>query len=191
MRFLESALSQRSPLIRAVVKIAMALGVERLATFSGWLIWFTMGVVGFQAQSIVMVFAVGLILELLHAQIILEIYLWGRRKGYDVTGVSDIKNHLNEPMGDKPTDRRSWWWHFQSFYKWLGRATLSSYWLMIVLGSNVYLGTDYVTLALIREGESRLSVFWRVMLPAAIASIAFGTLVVWGGLQGLWWTELT
>lgn len=160
--------------MRRTAIVARALMVERILSFLdkfidagmilALLIWGPIGC-----------FAVGFVMSLTFCIIVLEGEL---RTGF--TGVEHLKDYAaHETDGS-----------------WLKRKLnplLRSYWGMMLIGSVFYIESDYVTLILKRKGETRVSIFFRVMLPSVTWGILAWTLIFWGALElAEWlWLELT
>lgn len=131
-------------------------------------------------------FVIGCFLELVFSVGIVYLHSHTVRKGYDFTGVNDVKEWICSPVESTQsssvfgTIRRV----FLKSLKWVLRKTVGSYWPMILIGSVIYIEPDYVSLMLKKPGESNLSVIVRVTIPAVIWSIGLWTLVMWGGWEG-------
>jgi len=130
-------------------------------------------------------FAVGFVLSLIFCLGVLE----GELR-FKFTGVEHLKEWAFLPI-QKEGPRPGFYWVILKI-KAVFRGMLRSYWLMLLIGSVIYLEADYVTLLLKKSGESRRSIFIRVMLPSVTWGIMIWTLLYWGALNfALWvWTWL-
>lgn len=112
-------------------------------------------------------FAVGFLLTLVYCLAVLELEI---RTGF--TGVEHMKVWA---FTEDATDGT-----VQKGLKAIFRLMIRSHLLMLVIGSVAYLEADYVTLLLKKPGETRRSIFVRVMLPSVTWGITAWTLIYWG-----------
>src|SRR3989344_6855019 len=161
--------------MRRTALVARALVVERILSFLDKFIDAAM-VLALLIWGPVGCFVVGFILSIIFALSVLEGEL---RTGF--TGIEDLKQYVAEGTEDS----------------WLKRKIMPllfrSYWTMMLIGSIFYIESDYVTLILKRKGETRVSIFFRVLLPSVTWGIFGWTLFYWGALEvAEWlWLELT
>lgn len=174
---------------KPVRKVAGALATERVLSFLGEL--FVGGPMLYTAvvYGPVYCFAVGWVLELLFCLAVLWLQVFTRKRGHDLTGVTEIKEFIHEPI---PKKEGPVWGK-------LGRGTaravqfllrlsgLESYIPMVFFWSVFYVEADYVTLFLRKKGEAVFSVVDRVMLPAVTWSIGVWTLIFYFAVEGVEW----
>lgn len=138
----------------------------------------------------ILAFSIGLLLELIWDIWILEVHLITSKKGNDWTKIADYKAWVMEPVESRDghwlgrVGRGLW-----RCVKWLLRHSFSHYVPMVFFWSVVYVESDYVTLLLRKPKEDMLSVFWRVMLPAATWSILVWTALYWAAVLGYAWAS--
>lgn len=166
--------------MRRTALVARALVVERILSFLdkfidaamilALIIWGPLGC-----------FVVGFVMSLVFCLSVLEGEL---RTGF--TGVE----HLKSWSADGDHSEKSWIHRAtQPLLRWMFR----SHWGMMFIGSVFYIESDYVTLILKRKDETRVSIFFRVMLPSVAWGILAWTLIYWASLEfAQWlWLELT
>jgi hypothetical protein len=161
--------------VRNEARIASALTVERSLSFLDKFIDAAI-IACIILWGPLQAFAVGVGLSFVFCLVVLEMHLQTSKRGFDITGVEHLKEWAFEP-----TSRGGFWigrimtMTAKAFLRFLSR----SYWAMMLIGSVVYLECDYVTLFLRKEGEGRLSVIFRVMIPSVLWGVGVWTALYW------------
>lgn len=168
-------------------RVVQAFAVERLLSFLDKFIDIAM-ILALILWGPIVCFGVGVVLSLIFCICVLEMELRFR-----ATGVEHLKEwaYTNAETGRGFRAAMARW--LSNRLKSVLRIMMRSYWLMLLVGSVVYLESDYVTLLLKKQGEGRGSIFLRVMLPSVVWGIGIWTLIFWGSLQfALWlWFDMT
>lgn len=170
----------------AVRKVTSALVTERILSLLSKPIDAVM-LFAVIAWGPVWCFVIGCILELIFCAGIIYLHGHSVRKGYDFTGVNDVRDWIFAPVEGSRTHSliSAMWRFFLKSIKWILRRTLGSYWPMVLVGSVIYIEPDYVSLMLKKQNETELSLICRVTIPAILWSIGFWTLIMWGGWEGV------
>lgn len=134
-------------------------------------------------------FAVGWVLELLFCLGVFFLQVQTRRRGEDVTQITEIIEFIHEPI---PVKDGPIWGKlgrgFSRFTQFLLRVLgIRSYVPMVFFWSVFYIEADYVTILLRKEGEPAWNVIDRVMLPAVTWSIGVWTVFTYLAVEGVQW----
>ena len=164
--------------MRRTALVARALVVERILSFLDKFIDAAM-ILALLIWGPIGCFAVGFVMSLVFCISVLEGEL---RTGF--TGVEHLKDFASDETETTWLKRK-----LKPVLQWMFR----SHWGMMLVGSVFYIESDYVTLILKRKNETRVSIFFRVMLPSVTWGILAWTLIYWASLElAEWlWIELT